>query len=462
MSTPPDTMSHKRRWAIGGIFALAVICGFVAIMSTWVKRQALDTDNWTNTSSQLLADKNVQNAVGLYLVDQLFSNVDVAGELRSALPPQAQAVAAPAAAGLRELANRAAPELLARPRVQNAWRLANRNAHKQLLAVLNGGSKTVSTSNGEVVLDLHVLVDQLASTLGVGSQVAAARSKVGSSGARGAVQQRLGVTLPPSTGRLVILRSEQLKTAQNIAKGIRHLSIIFTVLTFALFALAIWLGRPFRRLALRTTGWCFFGLGVLCLLIRRVAGDWVTNSLVKAVSVRPAAHDTWSIGTSLLRAIALAFVVYGLAIVLAAWLAGPTRPAIALRQVLAPSFREHPLRVYAAATLVYLLVLAWGPTPALRHIVPILIIAALLALGIELLRRQTARECPDARAGDATRRARAWLDARRGHPDAHAAPQSGAGNGGRLGELERLASLHDSGALTDEEYTTQKGLLLSG
>jgi hypothetical protein len=455
-------MSHKRRWAIGGIFALAVICGFVAIMSTWVRRQALDTNNWTNTSSQLLADKKVQNAVGLYMVDQLFSSVDVAGELRAALPPQAQAVAAPAAAGLRELANRAAPELLARPRVQDAWQIANRNAHKQLLQVLNGGSKTVSTSNGEVVLDLHALVDQLAGRLGVGQQVAAARAKVGSSGARGAVQQRLGVTLPPSSGRLVILRSKQLKTAQDIAKGIRHLSIIFTVLAFGLFALAIWLARPLRRLALRTTGWCFFGLGVACLLIRRIAGNWIVTNLVKSESVRPAAHDTWDIGTSLLRAIALAFVVYGLVIVIAAVIAGPSRPAHALRHALAPTLRDRPLVTWGTATLVYLVVLAWGPTPALRHIVPILIIAALLALGIELLRRQTAREYPDARAGDATRRARAWFDARRGRPDAHAAPQSGAGNGGRLGELERLASLHDSGALTDEEYTTQKGLLLSG
>ena len=230
------------------------------------------------------------------------------------------------------------------------------------------------------------------------------------------------------------------------------------MLAFGLFALAIWLARPFRRLALRTTGWCFFGLGVACLLLRRVAGDWVANSLVKAESVRPAAHDTWEIGTSLLRAIALAFVVYGLVIVIAAVIAGPSRPAHRPPPAMAPTFRDRPVVTYLAATLVYLVVLAWGPTPALRHIVPILIIAALLALGIELLRRQTAREYPDARAGDATRRARAWLDARRGRADADTVPQPSAGNGGRLGELERLASLHDSGALTDEEYNDREGI----
>jgi hypothetical protein len=115
--------------------------------------------------------------------------------------------------------------------------------------------------------------------------------------------------------------------------------------------------------------------------------------------------------------------------------------------------REHPWRVYAAAGFVYLLVLLWGPTPALRHIVPILIIAALIVLGIEVLRRQTAREFPDAQVGDATANLRAWWAARRGHRAAEAADP-------HVRDLERLASLRDTGALTDEEYAAQKGLLL--
>ena len=84
-----------------------------------------------------------------------------------------------------------------------------------------------------------------------------------------------------------------------------------------------------------------------------------------------------------------------------------------MRRALAPTFRDHPLRVYGIAGVLYLLVLLWGPTPALRSLIPILIIAALLALGIELLRRQAAREFPDAHAGDTVARMRVWLDTRR-------------------------------------------------
>jgi hypothetical protein len=102
-----------------------------------------------------------------------------------------------------------------------------------------------------------------------------------------------------------------------------------------------------------------------------------------------------------------------LVIVTAAWLAGPTRAAVAVRRALAPSLREHPARVYAAVAGVYLLVLLWGPTPALRSPIPILLIAALLVVGIELLRRQADAEFPGAREGDAMQRFRDWNDARR-------------------------------------------------
>ncbi|HEY2600261.1 MAG TPA: SHOCT domain-containing protein [Thermoleophilaceae bacterium] len=457
--------------AVVALLTVAVICAVIAVLSTWVKRQVLDTGNYTNTSAKLLADPAIQNALGAYLVNELFTNVDVAGQLRNNLPAQTRALAGPAAAGLREIADREAPALLARPRVQDAWRAANRAAHQQFINILNGGGKVVSTQNGEVTLDLHNLVTQLAATLGISNQVAAAQQKLGGgtgSQAQGLAQQKLGITLPPTTGRLVIMRAKQLNTAQDIAKLIRNISIIFTILTFVLFAVAIGIAKDRRRLALRGTGWCFVGVGISVLLVRRVGGNQIVDGLVQAESVKMAAHDAWNIGTSLLSAIAIALVIYGIVIVVAAWLAGPTRPATAVRRALAPSMRDRPWRVYASVALVYLLVLLWGPTPALRQWIPILLIAAAIVLGIELLRRQTAREFPDAQAGDAMRGMREWWDTRRGR----GAPEDGItttavppatapqGNGARLAQLERLASLHDSGALTDDEYSAEKGVLL--
>jgi hypothetical protein len=457
---------RRRRLLVGSLLALALVTGLLAMFAVWANRQALNTDNWTNTSSRLLADKHIQTAVGGYLVDQLFSSVDVAGELRQALPPQAQALAGPAAGGLRELANTAAPQLLARPRVQAAWRNANKAAHKELLRIINGGGPVASTHGGEVVLNLHALVDQLAATLGVQQQVAAARSKrQGSAGtsARAKAQQKLGVTLPPSSGRLVIMRSDQLSTAQDIAKAIRHLAVVLTAVSLALFALAVWLAGGWRRVALRRVGWCFIGLGLLVLLARRFIGNRVIDGLVVNSSVKPAAHSTWTIGTTLLYDIAIAMFAYGVIIVLAAWLAGPTRPAVAVRRALAPSLRYRLGVVYGVVAAVFLLVLLWGPTPATRKLIGIVLFAALLILGVEVLRRQVAREYPNARPGETMERLRARYAAfragRRRTEAAGAAPGSGSD---RVGELERLTALHDRGAITDQEFHSQKVLLLSG
>jgi hypothetical protein len=58
------------------------------VLALWVKRQALETDTWTETSSELLENEDIQEQVSGFLVTQLFDNVDVKGEIEQALPPR--------------------------------------------------------------------------------------------------------------------------------------------------------------------------------------------------------------------------------------------------------------------------------------------------------------------------------------------------------------------------------------
>ena len=433
------------------LLVLATVFGIAGAFAVWANRQALNTTNWASTSGKVLEDKEVQTALSAYMVRELFRNVDVSGSLQKALPAQLQPLAGPAAAGLQQLAGQVAPRVLASPQAQAAWVAANVAAHRQLLKVLNGGGAVVSTQSGVVTLNLHELVSELAATLGVSDQLAAARSKLqGSAGqsARGAAQQKLGITLPPANGQLVILRANQLSTAQDIANGVKGLAIVLPGIAFLLFALAVYLARGRRRRTLRMTGWCFVLIGVALLLIRRIAGDAVVDGLVKVASNKPAVHDVWSIATSLLYDIAVAMIVYGLVIVAAAWLAGRTRPATAIRKALAPSLRDSPAVAYAAVGAALLLVVLWGPTPALRNIWWILVFAALLALGVTLLRRETAIEFPGIEPGEALRDFR--------QPRAQPGARSAAVPEGRVESLERLAALRDRGAITDDEYQAEK------
>ena len=102
----------------------------------------------------------------------------------------------------------------------------------------------------------------------------------------------------------------------------------------------------------------------------------------------------WVIGTALLRDIAIALVAYGIVLLIAVLIAGPTRPARWLRQKLAPSLRERPWIVYGGVAVVFLLVLLWGPTEGTRTAVGVVILAVLAVLGVWALRRETMKEFP--------------------------------------------------------------------
>jgi hypothetical protein len=450
---------RRHRALITTLFILATIIGIVAVHAVWLNRQALNTDNWTNTSSQLLANKEIQTAVAAYAVNQLFSSGAPQAEIKAVLPTPVQGLAGPISGGLQQVAAQAAPRILASAQVQTAWRQANRAAHATLMKIINGGGSLTSTRSGVVTLNLHAIVAQLAASLGVQPQVAAAQSKLqGSAGQVKAGASKLGVNLPPASGQLVVLRSGQLKTVQDIAGDIKGAALVLPLLSFVLFVLAVWLSKGRRREALRRVGWCFVGVGVFVLLDRRLAGNDVVDALVKNPVNRPAAHQAWAIATTLLYDVGVAVIVYGLVFVVVAWLAGRTRPATALRIALAPTLRTRPATAYAAAFLALLLVVLWGPTPATRQLPYIVVFIVLLALGIDLLRHQTAREFPDAQGGDTIRSIRD-LYGRGAHrpPDLIPAVR----NGERVAELERLSQLHAVGSLTDAEFASEKAVIMN-
>src|SRR5689334_11751178 len=147
MAAPQVGQRGWRRAVAIGLVVLGSVLAFLAVLSIWTNRQVLNTDNWTKTSSQLLEQPVVRARIADRLTEELFNSVDVEATLRDALPPRAQVLAAPAANALRTQVDKQALKALERPDVQQLWANANRTAHEQLLAVLEGGGSTVSTKN---------------------------------------------------------------------------------------------------------------------------------------------------------------------------------------------------------------------------------------------------------------------------------------------------------------------------
>ena len=357
------------------LVVVASVLLLASALTIWAKREVLTPSNWANTSAQLLENDEIRGQLSQYLVNQLYANVNVAGRLEQRLPPQADALAAPLAAGLEQAAVRVADELLQRPRVQALWKEANRRAVRDLIDILDGKRvRGISSESGAVILDLRPEVQSVASRLGVAS------------------------SLPPDAGKLVILRADQIKSAQNGLKALRVLTVFLAIIVLVLYAVAIYLARGHRREVLRNIGCGLLIVGLLILVVRRIVGHYLVDSLVANAEVRPAASDAWQIATGLLRDVGIALVVYGILLALAACLAGPTRAAVAVRRFLAPAFRQHPAVVFGAVILVLILVVLWGPSAGGRALWGTLLLFALVLVGVEILRRQILREFPESPA----------------------------------------------------------------
>ena len=263
--------------------------------------------------------------------------------------------------------------------MQTLWQNANKRAHAAVLRVLEGKdlgrNENISTANGEVTLDLRPAITRLATRLGV--------------------EDKLKANADPNAGQLVIMKSDQLGAAQTAVKTLKALSSLLVIAVFALYALAIYLARGRRRLLLGATGASLVFVGLVLASLRHFLGGVIVDSLVKTEANKHPVSVIWAIETSVLRDIAIILVVYGALVLLATVLAGPNRPAVAIRRWLAPSFRHHPIVVWLAALAVFLILLAWGPTAGDRRLLGVAILAATTAIAIEALRRQTLREFPE-------------------------------------------------------------------
>jgi hypothetical protein len=462
-------MSRGRRRTIKGLVILGSVLAFLSVFAIWTERQALNTDDWVSTSGHLIKNQTIRAAIGDYLVDQLYENVDVEAELKEILPGDTKDLAGPAAGGLRQVAGDGAEKVLETSTAQTLWEDANRSAHEQLIAVLEDKGDAVSTDEGNVSLNLGSLLTNLADQVGIGQDLAA--------------------KLPPDAGQIQILRSDQLKTAQNVAVAIKGLALVLSILTFIVFAAAIYLSREGRWVTVLYSGIGLVAAGFAVIVARQISGGIVVDQLVKTESAKPAGEATWSIATSLMTSIATTVIVIGILFAVAGWLASPSGSARSTRRVIAPTLRHHVAYVYAGLGLIVCFYFLSGPTQSLRTFLTTLIVAGMAAFGIHELRRQTAEEYPEAEYGEVFGDTRdkvvsAVKDANIGErvgeqasklrmPERKPGGETGASEAptavtpaseedARLGHLERLASLRDKGVLTDEEFAAEKSRLLSG
>jgi hypothetical protein len=351
-------------WA-GVLLAVATLVVILGMTAVWVQRQVLDRDEWVDTSVELLENDDIRRAVGLYLIDEIYTNVDVAGEIQDVLPDRLQPLADPAASALRRAAEQNAGTLLGTRVAEDLWRRANERAHKLFERVV------IDDEGGEVTIDLQPLIEE--------------------AGERGGLLARAAEQLPSDAGQLVVLRSDQLDGAQTVVKLLRPLAIVLVLLAAVLYGAAIFLARDRRRTVIYA-GACLLFAAVAVLAVRRLGGHTVVDALSRAPDSELAVAATWSISTRLLVDVVSGTLLIGVLLMLGAWLLGPGRVAVPARRLVTPALRDQIWLVRLGLAALLLLLVWWNPVPWTGKPLAILILAIGAFAWLEVVRHRALEE----------------------------------------------------------------------
>jgi hypothetical protein len=319
MTTPATSETDRpygrgRRITVALLLIVACILAPLSVLAVWTKNTLLDSDQYVSTVGPLAKNPAIISAAADNITTALVSESDVEAKVKDALPPRAQFIAPAVATGLETVINRLAVKVMSNPRFETVWERANRRAHDQVVNVLTGNNgHTITTNNGQVVVNLGPVVDRVRKRL----------SSLGIDVFSGAQAKRI-------SPRFVIFQSDDLKEAQTATDLLQKGSIVLPIVTLILFAAAIALSRRRRKTVLHAG--LGLAIGMLFILAAFNIGRSFYLDAVKSAN-RDAAAAVYDQVLNFLKFSARTGAVLGLLIALGAWLAGPGSLAVRLRSL---------------------------------------------------------------------------------------------------------------------------------
>jgi hypothetical protein len=358
LESPNGDVTIGPRWLPGVLVVLATILAIFTTMTTWVRTQALDTDQWVETSGDLLNQPEIQEGLASYISDELFTYVDLAGALESRLPENLTGLAGLLAGALRGPATDGIERIIASSSFQSVWQTANRAAHEAAVRIIRDDTPaSVSTTDGTIVLDLGTAVRNVGAEIGI-PEAALDR-------------------LPDDVGQITVIESDELADVQNAVKVLDFTSWFLYLVVVGLYAGAVYLAVGRRRHVLQSVGIALIAGGLTVLLIRAVGIRTSVDAFVENPTNRPLADLVASVMTELLHQMAWAGIVYGLLIVGFGALLGPYRWAIGTRRWIA-GVTGSTAAVVGVCFGAVLLLLWWSPGGAFDRWVTAIVLVVLV------------------------------------------------------------------------------------
>jgi hypothetical protein len=397
----------RGRWR-APVAAVAITLGCVlapvSVLGVWAATQVSNTDRYVANMAPLIDEPSIQHALSARITSEITSRVDVGALIAGTsaelahdhLPRLSQLLTnfqGPISSGVDGLIGTTVSRFVASPAMATIWVTANRTAHAGIVRVLSGqGNGTFSVVNGEVVLSLGPLVNQVKDQLT----------------ARGL---GFAANIPAVNATFPLFAAPNLSKAQAGYRLLTTLRWVLPLLSLALLAAGVVIARAHRRTLLRAALGLSGSMLVLAAALA-IARAIYLNSVPQSVLPADAAAALYDTLVRFVKDGLRVLLVAGLVIAAGAFLTGPSAPAVRTRRAVASGIawvrdrgeraglRTGPVGAWTAAhktllrvgavALAALIFVFWGqPTVAL---VIWLVVLLLVVLGvIELLADRPAR-----------------------------------------------------------------------
>jgi hypothetical protein len=306
----PRRLPRWRRALVAILVILSVVLVPVAGLSVWVRNLVLDTGKYVDTVAPLAENKAITDQVANRVTNRLFEQVDVKKEAQAVLPERAAFLAGPISSGVETFVRDATKRVLATEQFATVWRNANQRAHALVDKALTGEGENVSLEDGKVVLDLSAVIEQVVTRL-----------------------DERGVTVFDSLAEnqknleVELFDAGQLESARSAVRLFDRLRIVLVVLVFVFLGVALALSGNRRRTLIR------WGIGlVVAMAVTAALLALGRSAFLNAAQNRDAAAAAFDILVRFLRNGIRVIAVLGIIVALAAFLSGPSRPAVRIRR----------------------------------------------------------------------------------------------------------------------------------
>jgi hypothetical protein len=384
---------------------LGCVLAPVSVLGVWAGNQVSDTGRWVATVEPLIHDPAIQNVLTDKITNQIMSRLNITGtidqasaQLNSRGLPKISSLLSQfgpqIASSVTGFVHSTVHSVISSPAMATAWVQVNTVAHQAVVNVLSGqGNGAISTSNGQIVLNLGPLID------------VAKRDLV----ARGF---KLASSIPSVSPTVALFQAKELGKAQQGYRLVKAQKLVLPILALLLLGAGVYIARGHRK-ALVGAG---LGLAASMLVLAiglQIARSIYLNSVPSSVLPGDAAAAVYDAFVHFIKVGLRVVLAVGLVVAIGAFFTGPSRTAVQTRSALksGTAWVRHygerkgvstgpvgqwtyahrkGLRIGAVA-LAALLFVFWGQPTALVVIFIVVVLLVILGL-IELIGRPPAAQ----------------------------------------------------------------------